>query len=72
MSKYQKLWEKIQEDGRDTFTLSFDELAELGGVPIDHAFLSYKKELLDYGYEVGKISLKNKTVIFTKSVGASK
>ena len=28
--------------------------------------LSYKKELLDYGFKVGKISLKNKTVDFKK------
>lgn len=66
MSKFQTLWEKIQEDGREAFTLSFDEIEALGGVPIDHSFLNSKKELLDYGYEVGKISLKNKTVNFLK------
>ena len=32
----------------------------------DHSFLTYKKELLEYGYKVGKISMKNKTVEFIK------
>jgi hypothetical protein len=59
--------EMIKEDGRDNFTLSDDEIAELGGVTIDHAFLNCKIELLEYGYEVGKISLKNKTVNFIKT-----
>ena len=36
------------------------------GFEIDHSFLNYKKELLEYGYEVFKISLKEKTVLFNK------
>jgi len=35
-------------------------------MPIDHSFLNCKKELLNYGYKVGKISLKGKTVDFEK------
>lgn len=66
MSKYDPLWKYIQSDGRDTFTLSFDEIGQIAGVAIDHSFLNYKKELLDYGYQVGKISLKMKTVVFEK------
>ena len=27
-------------------------------LPIDHSFLTYKKELIEYGYKVGKISMK--------------
>jgi hypothetical protein len=38
------------------------------GFEIDHSFLNYKKELTEYGYQVGKISLKGKTVIFNKIV----
>ena len=30
---------------------------------IDHSFLTYKKELLEYGYEVAKISIKEKYVL---------
>lgn len=29
-------------------------------------FLKYKKELTEYGYEVGKIPMKEQTVIFNK------
>lgn len=67
MSKYDKLWEHVQKDGRPSFKLTFDEINGIAGIPIDHSFLNYKKELLDYGYEVGKISLKNKTVEFKKA-----
>ena len=66
MSKYDSLWKHIQRSGEDSLDLTFDEIATIAGLPIDHSFLNYKKELLDYGYEVGKISLKNKTVHFKK------
>ena len=38
--------------------LSFDEIGQIAGFPIDHSFLASKKELLGYGYHVVKISLK--------------
>ncbi len=66
MSKYDPLWKHIQNDGRETITLSFDEIGQIAGIAIDHSFLNYKKELLEYGYQVGKISLKMKTVAFEK------
>lgn len=64
MSKYEKLWKYIQESGKEQLTLTFDEIKEIAGVPIDHSFLKYKKELPQYGYEVKKISMKAQTVIF--------
>ena len=60
MSKYQPLWDYIKTHDQDIYDLSFDDIARILGFEIDHAFLTYKKELLAYGYEVGKISLKNK------------
>ena len=39
---------------------------KIAGVPIDHSFLKYKKELADYGYQVGKISMKEQMVLFHK------
>ena len=45
MSKYDKLWEYVFKDGRNRFTLIFEEIERIAGVPIDHAFLTYKKEL---------------------------
>lgn len=66
MSKYDSLWSWIAENGRDSFSLSFDDITSISGIPIDHSFLSYKKELSAYGYRVGKISMKNRTVDFEK------
>ena len=64
MSKYNALWEWIRENGTDSFKLTFDEIGQIAGVPIDHSFLVYKKELVGYGYQVVKISLKEQTVLF--------
>lgn len=64
MSKYNLLWLYIQKRGKAETTLSFDEIASICGVPLDHSFLQYKKELEEYGYEVKKILMKEKTVIF--------
>ena len=66
MSKYESLWRHIQKDGRPSFTLRFAEIADVAGIPIDHSFLTFKKELTEYGYQVGKISMKAQTVIFAK------
>lgn len=66
MSKYDNLWKHVQKEGSPSMKLTFDEMESIAGIPIDHSFLTYKKELTDYGYEVGKISMKEKTVIFHK------
>ena len=34
--------------------LTFEEIESIAGIPIDHSFLSYKKELLEYGFRVKK------------------
>ena len=66
MSKYDTLWEYIQESAKSQLTLTYDEVRKIAGVPLDHSFLKYKKELLSYGYEVKKISMKAQTVLFVK------
>lgn len=66
MSKYDALWKYVQDNTSQTFTLTFDEIAKIAGIAIDHSFLKYKKELMEYGYQVGKISMKKQTVIFNK------
>ena len=58
MSKYDALWAWIKENGTDSFQLTFAEIEQIAGLPIDHSFLTYKKELMDYGYQVGKASMK--------------
>ena len=55
MSKYEPLWKYIKDNKKDEYKLSFD-----------HAFLTFKKELLDYGYEFKKLSLKEKWVLIIK------
>ena len=64
MSKYEPLWNWIKENGSDSFKLTFEEIEKIAGIPIDHSFLNYKKELQNYGFKVGKISLKEQTVTF--------
>lgn len=66
MSKYDALWAYVQKDGSPTLKLTFEQIQEIAGIPIDHSFLKYKKELTDYGYQVGKISMKEQTVVFRK------
>lgn len=66
MSKYDSLWEYVQKNGNQSIQLTFDEIAYIAGIAIDHSFLKYKKELMKYGYQAGKISMKEETVIFNK------
>lgn len=72
MSKYDSLWNYIKERGEDSFKLSFEEIQNIAGVPIDHSFLKYKKERTQYGFQVGKISMKEQTVIFNRTDMQSK
>ena len=67
MSKYDLLWEYIKKEEKDTLKLSFEEIKNITGTPIDHSFLRYKKELEAYGYKVSKISMKEETVAFEKT-----
>ncbi len=46
------------------YILTYEEIKSILGFEIGHSFLTYKKELKEYGYEVGKISMKEKTVTF--------
>lgn len=66
MSKYNAVWEYVQNHNQQVLKLTFDEIQNIAGIPIDHSFLKYKKELEDFGYKVGKISIKEKTVVFNK------
>ena len=67
MSKYDSLWNWIKENGTDNFKLTYSEIEEILGFPIDHSFLKYKKELPEYGFQVGKISMKEQTVAFQRN-----
>lgn len=66
MSKYQPLWDYIKDNGTDSFILTYADIEKIAGIPIDHSFLTYKKELTEYGFKVGKISMKEQTVSFER------
>ena len=66
MGKYEKLWIWVKENGTDRFTLTYAEIEKITGFPIDHSFLTYKKELSTFGFQVEKISMKNRTVTFAR------
>lgn len=66
MSKYNPLWEYVQKSGKSTLKMTFEEIGKIVGIPLDHSFLTYKKELKEYGYQVEKISMKEQTVIFNQ------
>lgn len=68
MSKYNPLWESISKHIEDNFQLSFDEIQQILGFPINHSFLTFKKELMEYGYQVDKIPMKEQWVKFEKVV----
>lgn len=66
ISKYEPLWRYLKENKKDSYKLSYEEIKNILGFDIDHSFLTYKKESKEYGYKVGKISMKEKTVMFNK------
>ena len=66
MSKYQPLWAHIQAIDAEKLSLSYGEIQSILGFPIDHSFLTYKKELPAYGWNVKKISMKEETVLLAR------
>lgn len=67
MSKYESLWNYLKKNDKEEYKLFYSDIKNILGFDIDHSFLKYKKELKDYGYEVVKISLKEKFIIFRKN-----
>ena len=44
MSKYEPLWDWVGKQPAKNLTLTFAEIQQILGFPIDHSFLNYKKE----------------------------
>lgn len=42
MSKYKPLWEYVQKNESQSFKLTFEEIQNIMGIPIDHSFLKLK------------------------------
>ena len=70
MSKYNDLWNYIdlifKQMDKEKIELSFSQIKDVAGIELDHSFLNCKKELLDYGYKVEKVKLKDKKIVFSK------
>ena len=66
MSKYEPLWKYIKDNEKAEYKISYEEIRNILGFDLDHSFLKYKKELLEYGYEIVKISIKDKYVLIHK------
>jgi len=65
MNKYSKLFEYIINENKEKLILSFSEIESILGFKLDHSFLTYKKELINNGFDI-KISLKNETMTILK------
>ena len=66
MGRYTPLWRWIAQNGQPPCMLTFAQIESILGFPIDHAFLTFKKELTEYGYKVVKISMKAQSVLFER------
>ena len=66
MNKYEPLWKYLKDNKKEEYKLTYQEIENILGFPVDHSFLTYKKELNDYGYVVKKISMKEKCILFNK------
>lgn len=66
MSKYKLLWEYMKKNNKDSYDFTFKEIEDILGFPLDHSFLTYKKEVQEYGYIAEKIYLKEKRISFKK------
>ena len=47
----------MRDNGNSSLKMTFEQIQQITGIPIDHSFLKYKKELTEYGYKVEKISM---------------
>ncbi len=66
MSKYEPLWNYLKKQNKESYNLEFFEIEKILGFKLDHSFLTYKKECVEYGYSVSKISMKEKRIAFNK------
>ena len=68
MSKYEPLWKYIKDNNLESYKLSYEEIKDILGFDIDHSFLKFKKELLEYGSAVAKRSIKEKYVLINRTL----
>ena len=56
MSKYSKLWDYIKTQECDSLKLSYEEIEQISGCPIDHSFLTYKDNNKYYWFEYADLA----------------
>lgn len=66
MSKYDLLWKYIKEKNKKECVLTYADIEKILGFSIDHSFLTYKRELFEYGYKVSRVFMKEKKILFEK------
>lgn len=66
MSKYDPLWQYVAAQQGDSLCLSYAQIEEVLGFGVDQAFLTCKKELTAYGWQVWNLSIKGQTVAFAR------
>ena len=54
MSKYEPLWIWIKENKKISFTLSFKEIEDVLGFPIDHSFLTKCPTVVSMVFDVSE------------------
>lgn len=52
MSKYQALWEYVREKECKSLKLTFDEIADIVGIPLDHSFLNKQTDSITVRFQV--------------------
>ena len=66
MRKYDALWAYIQGLNEEKPILRFADVEKNCRYTVGSFFFDVQKELAQYGYAVGKISMKSQTVLFIK------
>lgn len=62
MSKYDPLWNWIKENGTDSFKLTYAEIEEIAGLPIDHSFINIHNNQL-HGFPRGGMGILDSNIM---------
>ena len=66
MQDYRKLLKYLESQCLGTEVLTFDEIYNICGVKIDHTFIDKKQYFKRNGFEVTRINLSKRTVLFSR------
>lgn len=66
MSRYQPLWDFVLGCGCRHYALTFNDIADIIGSPLNRSIMLHNSELLRYGYTISRISERESTVFIDK------